>query len=293
MSKMKRLIVSIVIVVLAAGLIGSGTVLYFTFDNLMNCRSELKASQNTVLIQNHELADRDAVIKNLQDQLDISKDDLANSKAYLAATQDNLNQLLSVKKTQEIQLQSYKDGLHNTKLQLNAAEIQVQLYQNTYGAISAGEIPLGRISDGNIKNLYRFFRLNRNPDALNPTWEQLLTFLENDHTDENPYVDGMYTCGNYAEDIFNHAESKGIRTAVVCISFKDNTMGHALNAFQTTDNGLVFIDCTGGPAGFSHPRMVSRVDLKMGQTYQRQLVFALSDYSFDEAGEVQSISFFW
>ena len=41
-------------------------------------------------------------------------------------------------------------------------------------------------------------------------------------------------------------ENAGIRAAWVSVEFTDNPDGHALNAFETTDKGLVFVDCAGG-----------------------------------------------
>jgi len=81
--------------------------------------------------------------------------------------------------------------------------------------------------------------------AANPTWSQLKTFLTNDKTDLKSYSLLAFPCGAFAEELHNNAEAVGIRAAWVAISFADGSDGHALNAFQTTDNGLVFVDCTG------------------------------------------------
>ena len=43
----------------------------------------------------------------------------------------------------------------------------------------------------------------------------------------------------------NNAERAGIKAAWVGIDFEGNSRGHAINAFETTDKGLVYIDCTG------------------------------------------------
>ncbi len=51
-------------------------------------------------------------------------------------------------------------------------------------------------------------------------------------------------CGDFAEVLHNNAELFGIKAAWVALDFKEGP-GHALNAFQTTDRGLVFIDSTG------------------------------------------------
>jgi hypothetical protein len=87
--------------------------------------------------------------------------------------------------------------------------------------------------------------LVNNPDAKNPTWKELKDFLLLDNTDSYSYVEGSFTCGDFAEVVHNNAEKAGIRTAWVAIDFSSGGIGHANNAFNTTDQGLVYIDDTG------------------------------------------------
>ena len=88
--------------------------------------------------------------------------------------------------------------------------------------------------------------LINNPDAINPTYAQLTAFLLEDTTDDNAYIEyGLkaYVCADFAEGLHNNAEVAGIKAAWVGIDIEDNEEGHALNAFETTDKGLVYIDC--------------------------------------------------
>ena len=91
--------------------------------------------------------------------------------------------------------------------------------------------------------------LINNPDATNPTYAELLAFIKKDRTDKYSYIFGppkvAYVCSDFAEDVHNNAEAAGIRAAWVSINISGNDEGHALNAFDTTDLGLVYIDCTG------------------------------------------------
>lgn len=91
--------------------------------------------------------------------------------------------------------------------------------------------------------------LVNNSLATNVSWSTLATFLEMDNTDENPYLQGERMCGTFAEMLHNNAEAVGIRTAWVSIDMVGQEIGHALNAFVTTDRGVVFVDCTGEDAG--------------------------------------------
>lgn len=93
--------------------------------------------------------------------------------------------------------------------------------------------------------------LTRNDKATNPTWEQLTSFMAQDQTDQIQYNSTSFVCSDYAERIYNNAEAKGIRAAFVALSFQDGGAPHALDAFQTTDRGLVFIDSTGPDTPFT------------------------------------------
>jgi hypothetical protein len=79
--------------------------------------------------------------------------------------------------------------------------------------------------------------LHNDPNAKNPSLEKLINFLRNDKTDQHPYVIGSFVCADFAETLHNDAEKAGIRAAYVSV----NT-DHALNAFNTTDKGLIYVD---------------------------------------------------
>ena len=80
------------------------------------------------------------------------------------------------------------------------------------------------------------------------SWNELLEFLRQDPTDESLYIQDLYMCGTFAESLYNNAAAAGIRAAWVSLDIRGREIGHALNAFFTTDRGLVFVDCTGGDA---------------------------------------------
>ncbi|MFC1872494.1 hypothetical protein ACFLYV_02095 [Chloroflexota bacterium] len=92
-------------------------------------------------------------------------------------------------------------------------------------------------------------QLINNPAATNPTYAELLAFLEKDPTDKYSYIFGppkaAYICGDFAEDVHNNAEAAGIKAAWVGIDIYGEDEGHAINAYETTDIGLVYVDSTG------------------------------------------------
>lgn len=76
-------------------------------------------------------------------------------------------------------------------------------------------------------------------------------------------------CADFAEELHNNAESTGIRAAFVAVelgpcSYFPSIGGHALNAFETTDRGLVFIDCTSSNQGVNADKIVN---VEVGKDY--------------------------
>jgi hypothetical protein len=75
----------------------------------------------------------------------------------------------------------------------------------------------------------------------NPTYQEMKTFLAQDTTSSNIYIEDKYVCVDFAATVTNNAEEQGIRCAVVDIFYPDG-YGHTIVAFDTTDRGLIFIE---------------------------------------------------
>jgi len=115
---------------------------------------------------------------------------------------------------------------------------ELKLYQDTYGMVYSGIQPPYR-------GLSSPILLVNKESSKNPTWAQLLEFLEKDKTEEGLY--GFYgVCGDFAQELHNNSESNGLKAAFVVTHLYEEDP-HAFNAFKTTDKGLVFVDCTGEP----------------------------------------------
>jgi len=112
-------------------------------------------------------------------------------------------------------------------------------------SVHHGEQPAYIKTDCTTCGLQDRVRLVSVGTAVAPTWGQLKAFLTADDTDLSLYVPGEYTCGAFAERLHNNAEAAGIRAAWVALALDGESGGHALNAFDTSDRGLVYIDCTG------------------------------------------------
>jgi len=117
--------------------------------------------------------------------------------------------------------------------------------------------------------------LRNNPAARNPSWAELKTFLQSDQTDRHAYVAGKFTCGDFAEMLHNNAEAAGMRAAIVAIELRPASMvegntNHSLNAFETTDKGLMYIDSTSSSQGY-YADKEARVEV--GQEYEPVSIF--------------------
>jgi len=109
--------------------------------------------------------------------------------------------------------------------------------------------------------------LVHNTYATDKTYNEVINFILQDPTDKKPYIDDVYTCGDYAENVQNNAEAAGIKCGYVCIDFEDG-YGHACNYFDTTDKGRVYIDCT---------MYDSISEIKTGELYQPRYIVSHND----------------
>lgn len=78
----------------------------------------------------------------------------------------------------------------------------------------------------------------------NPTWEELKRFVKHDETDSCEYELNQFDCEGFAINLRDHATAHGFQCAYVSIGFERGMIGHTLNAFETADYGLVYIDNT-------------------------------------------------
>jgi hypothetical protein len=73
-----------------------------------------------------------------------------------------------------------------------------------------------------------------------PTYKEVVTFLRTDKTNLNEYIEDTYVCSHFARDVCNNAEAKGLRCAYISLIYPDG--GHAIIAFDTIDEGLIYFE---------------------------------------------------
>jgi hypothetical protein len=150
-----------------------------------------------------ELSDTQATLEASQEELAGAQDEAVSLRSELEDTKDYLTEV-------EAELQLTKDDLSDVEAEL--ADVAARL-----SAIEASALSLH-----------------------NPTFREVVDFLEEDRTDDNEYVEDEYVCSHFAADVNNNAEQQGIRCALVEVRFPDS--GHAIVAFDTTDEGMVYFE---------------------------------------------------
>ena len=147
----------------------------------------------------------------------------------------------------ERQLQEIKQRDVMLRPEARAVGIGTKILQNRVYIALVFDIMNGTRGDGTP------VRLLENPQAQDPSWQELRDFLRHDQTDAHPYIQrghpDAFVCADFAEMLHNNAEKAGIRAAYVSASFQDGP-GHALNAFSINGD-IVYVDVTRPSNGFS------------------------------------------
>jgi len=99
-----------------------------------------------------------------------------------------------------------------------------------------------------------------------PAYQEMLTFIALDRTDENQYSEN-YSCFHFTADVEAHAYQAGYRCGFVHIEYPD--YAHAIVCFDTTDQGLIFIE----------PQLDDIVTLSIGQSYSNLNEYKKPDFN--------------
>jgi len=83
--------------------------------------------------------------------------------------------------------------------------------------------------------------------------------VASDETDSHPYTKGSYTCADFAAAFRSNALGAEYECGIAFLYFPDNTCP-ALNCFNTTDRGLVFVE----------PQSYKFVNVEIGKSYQTE-----------------------
>jgi hypothetical protein len=212
-------------------------------------------------------------------------------------------------------------SISTTTVVSDGIDFETGIYDDYY--LGLVKSPEGVISGTDCYD--EFIILINNKNATNPTYAQLLAFLETDKTDEYPYqyvfsplgfyygsaesnldlekiktiIDGIFApddpniCADFAERLHNNAEKAGIRCGYISLNF-DTGEGHALNVFETTDRGLIYVDDT-GISSYGPSNCDKIVNVKNGEHYIPISIFPESGWSstWEDMGIIEDIFTTW
>lgn len=162
-------------------------------------------------------------------------EEYVNSMNDINISYDNeINVLNSLHSLEQENLTSYFAG---EMIELNSSHIvTMNNLNNTHEIVETNLLQqlAENISEINLLKEGDVFNLHQ------PTYLEVLEFLEEDKTDENEYVDIIYECDEFSQDVNSNAELLGIRTAVVLIEMEGG--GHLIVGFNTIDSGMVYFE---------------------------------------------------
>ncbi|MFC1950648.1 hypothetical protein ACFLWD_03180 [Chloroflexota bacterium] len=263
----------------------------------------------TALTSTHgELADIKATLTSTQGELADTKEiltsthgELADTKETLTSTQRKLTNKEFYLNFIQLELIAIESELKSVKEELESVREEYLLYQETLGVnIFYNEQP--QIEKAFLS---QYVGLTNNSYATNPTWLELKTFLLDDPTDDEIYYESSFDCVDYAEMLHNNAEIAGIKAAFVAILFDGSGPGHTMNAFITSDKGLIYIDC-GGPSltNFLNPPYYYEIEYDKTARVKKGMELGLLSigqkrvgnpwrYDWIPVGIVESVEIYW
>lgn len=207
-------------------------------DALVSTQAELTTTKDTLTTSQTELSGIKATLTSTLTKLSDTSETLASTQSELDTTSQQLTSKLTELNSANNQITSLQEDMVTLQDSLSDSNEQLAIVEETLDGLGITIATSAECED---------VALIDNPQAQNPTWQELMSFLAEDRTDKNDYIEDVYDCSQFSRDVHNNAEAAGIRAAEVQVGFKYETTGHALNAFLTTDYGLIYVDCTEEP----------------------------------------------
>lgn len=137
------------------------------------------------------------------------------------------------------QIQGLTQNMADLENDLEALQANNDKLQKDYRQLQADHKKLQEDYD-------RFVERVRKSSTQNISWAELQEVLIREDTDKMEYIPDKFDSQGFVLSLRDRLSRYGIRCAYVSVGFSDSDVGHALNAFETTDKGLVFVDCVGG-----------------------------------------------
>ena len=198
--------------------------------------------------------------------LNTASDELTFAQAQLSTVQTELTQTGTNLSTAQSNLTQTQNDLTSTRSELSTAQANLVQTQTDLTA-ALNQITSASVRYDSLQADYDY--LHTNYDRLttgygyvlsDPTYLQMKNFMANDKTDLNKYDVDTYNCQNYSADVIANAAKLKIRCAFVSID--EESSGHAIIAFYTTDRGIIYIE----------PQSDEEVNLQVGRRYYQCII---------------------
>ena len=173
----------------------------------------------------------------LEAQVKTAQADLDAMRAEINASKASYDSLQAESESAKTQLGSLTSEYASVKAERDSLRTELDSLQSKYNTAS-GELKQLEISYQSL------LKGTQQSTLRNPTWQELKTFVSEDDTDTNTYVADQFDCSGFAIGLRDRAWRRGFRSAYIELGFGQSSAGHALDAFQTQDRGLVYVDNT-------------------------------------------------
>lgn len=230
-----------------------------------NLEVQVSTLESSVNLSYTKISTLESQITNLQSEKVSYENDISNLESQISTIQTEKTSLINQKSTLESQvvdLQSEKNSLELEKINLQSQITDLQSEITTLDTektslesqISNLQTQISTLEnevvesyntgyiEGEVEGYFQgvIDGAGSGYNIRDPTYFEVVTFVASDRTDENEYVIGEYICWNFASDFEANAFQQGFRVGFVYIEFVDGA--HAIVCFNTTDNGLIFIE---------------------------------------------------
>lgn len=205
----KRLFTFLLVCLVVCAFMSSGCVSQSKYNELLtdvgSLQTQLSQFQNELSSTEITLEQTQSELSSTKAVLQQTQSELSSTKTTLLQTQDNLS--------------TAQKSLSDTQKALADAQAQLNLYSDRLGITVFSEVQPDYVKIPGMQ-----ITLTNNPAAIDPSWQQLLTFIALDKTDNQKYIPNVFTCGGFAEMVHNNAERYGIKAALVVVKFEDNNV---------------------------------------------------------------------
>ena len=206
--------------------------------------SDSKAVETLNIALTNKNTELEAQVKTAQADLDSLRTEINASKVSYDSLQAEINaskvsygSLQAESEAAKAQLSSLTSEYASVKAERDSLRTELDSLQAEYKTAS-GELK-------QLETSYQSLLKGTQQSTLrNPTWQELKTFVSEDDTDTHQYVADQFDCSGFAIGLRDQAWRRGFRSAYIEIGFGQSSAGHALDAFQTQDKGLIYVDNT-------------------------------------------------